>query len=99
MSDKYYVVTAISQYRMKYVIPVDDIKDETGEVKPEWAADSVVMGEVEEFSQLHLGETVIDVHEVDEQTVLETFDKENEYAASWSTEKKLERIKNWRYRG
>ena len=49
MTNKYYVVTAISQYRMRYVVPVEDLKRD-GEVNPEWAADSVVMNEVNEFS-------------------------------------------------
>jgi len=58
MTDKYYVVTAISQYRMRYVVPVEDLKLD-GHVEPVWAADSVTMNEVNEFSQEHLGETVL----------------------------------------
>ncbi len=53
MTDKYYVVTAISQYRMRYVVPVEDLKLD-GHVEPVWAADSVTMNEVNEFSQEHL---------------------------------------------
>lgn len=99
MSNKYYVVTAISQYRMRYVIPVNDIRDEDGKVEPGWALDSVSMEEVEEFSQEHLGEVILDVLEEDEETVLTRFDKENEYLSSWSKEHKLKHINDWRYKG
>lgn len=95
---KYYVVTAISQHRMRYVIPVEDIRDEDGNVDPTWAMDSVTMQEVEEFSQEHIGEVVLDVIEEDEEQVLARFDKENEYLKSWDREFKLNHIKDWRYK-
>jgi hypothetical protein len=96
MSKKYYVVTAISQYRMRYVVPIDDLRDENGNVDHEWAMDSVAMEEVEEFSQEHLGEVVLDVIEEDEEQILARFDKENEYLKSWTTEHKLKHIRDWR---
>lgn len=96
MTDKYYVVTAISQYRMRYIVPVEDLKRD-GEVYPVWAADSVTMNEVNEFSQEHLGETVIDVHEFNEEEVLSLFDKDNGYIKDWTKEQKLAYIKKWKY--
>ena len=96
MSNKYYVVTAISQYRMRYVIPVEDLMDEDGNVEKIWALDSVVMEEVEEFSQEHIGETVIDVVEEDEETVLARFDEENGYLKDWTQEHKVRYIRDWR---
>lgn len=99
MSDKkYYVVTAISQHWIKYVIPVEDITSETGEVKKEWALDSVTMGEVEEFSQMHIGENIIDVIEENEEEIISRFDEENSYLKKWDLEQKLNYIKNWRYK-
>lgn len=95
---KYYVVTAVSQHRIRYVIPVEDIQDENGNVEPAWAMDSVTMGEVEEFSQEHAGEVILDVIEEDEEQVLARFDKENDYLKDWSTEQKLNHIRDWRYR-
>lgn len=95
---KYYVVTAISQYRMRYVIPVEDLRDEDGNVSDDWAMDSVTMEEVEEFSQEHLGEVVLDVVEEDEEQILARFDKENDYLKDWSTEQKLKHIQDWRYK-
>jgi hypothetical protein len=98
MSNKYYVVTAISQYRMRYVIPVEDLMDEDGNVSKVWALDSVVMEEVEEFSQDHIGETVIDVVEEDEETVLARFDEENSYLNDWTLEHKVKYIRDWRHK-
>lgn len=95
MTNKYYVVTAISQYRMRYVIPVEDLMEEDGHVNKSWAMDSVVMQEVEEFSQEHIGETVIDVVEEDEETVLARFDEENEYLKDWTQEHKVRYIRDW----
>lgn len=97
-TNKYYVVTAISQYRMRYVIPVEDLRDEDGNVQPGWALDSVTMEEVEEFSQEHLGEVLLDVLEEDEEQILARFDKENEYLSSWSKEQKLKYINDWRWK-
>jgi predicted NAD/FAD-dependent oxidoreductase len=98
MSNKYYVVTAISQYRMRYAIPVEDLQDEDGNVSEIWAMDSVVMQEVEEFSQEHIGEVILDVVEEDEEQILARFDKENDYLKDWTTEHKLKHIRNWRYK-
>lgn len=95
-TNKYYVVTAISQYRMRYVIPVDDLRDEDGNVEKIWASDEVIMEEVEEFSQEHLGETVVDVIDEDEEQILERFDEENSYLKEWDTEQKLNYIRSWR---
>lgn len=96
MSDKYYVVTAISQYRMRYVVPAEDLKLD-GHSEPEWAADAVTMNEVNEFSQAHLGETVLDVQEFSEEEVLTLFDKDNDYLKDWTKEQKLAYIKKWKY--
>jgi hypothetical protein len=81
---------------MRYVIPVEDLMDEDGNVEKIWALDSVVMEEVEEFSQEHIGETVIDVVEEDEETVLARFDEENGYLKDWTQEHKVRCIRDWR---
>ena len=96
-TNKYYVVTTISQYRARYVIPVEDLLDEDGNVQKIWAKDEVVMQEVEEFSQEHLGEVIVDVIEEDEEQILERFDEENSYLKEWDTEQKLNYIRQWRY--
>jgi hypothetical protein len=98
MEKKYVVVTALAQYRMRYAIPMDELQklNPAAPVDPAWALDSVTCNDVKEFSQLWLGETIVDHEVVSEQKILEKFDSDNDYQAGWSTEKKLEYINNWR---
>lgn len=98
---KYVIVTAISSYRMRYCIPVDELQNLNTHVpierhEIEWAEDCVTCEEVEEFSQKWLGETIIDSQIVSEEQMLETFDVDNEYLAKWSTEQKLAHVKRWK---
>jgi|LakMenEpi06Jul12_1017403.scaffolds.fasta_scaffold04331_2 hypothetical protein len=77
-----YIVTAISQFRMNYVV---ECKNE------EHALDTVSMEEVQqEFSQLHLGETIVSSRRISDEEYLELFDKENSYLTSWSDEQKFQ---------
>lgn len=94
MPKEYAVVTTIQTFRHRYVVPMDKLQElnvnET--VDPKWALDSVTMEEVKEFSQLHLGEQIIDLNVASEDEILELFDKDNEYLSSWSKDYKLDWI-------
>jgi len=94
---KYVMVTAVSTFRQRYCIPMEALKstDPDMPIDPEWALDYVTCEEVEEFSQLHMGEQIVDYEILTQDQVLERFDKENGYLSSWTTEKKLESINNW----
>jgi len=99
---KYVVVTAISSYRMRYCIPVDELQRMNPDVsiegrEIEWANDSVTCEEVNEFSQKHIGEQIVDSKVISEEEMLELFNKDNEYLKDWTTEKKIEHVRNWRY--
>ena len=91
MNDKdYVVVTAISSYRMRYVMHRDDLqklnpKDTLHTVR--WANDTVTMEECEEFSQAHMGEYIVDTVEMDEAEMLALFDKDNDYLRDWPKSK------------
>jgi len=71
---RYVLVEAISQFRMRYVVEVpDDIEEElyfkdgtrSFPCTPEeWAKDTVTCEEAKEFSQHHLGETIVSTREV-----------------------------------
>lgn len=50
---KYVLVEAVQQYRMRYVVELDEDAPE------EWALDTVAMNEAKELSQLDLGETIV----------------------------------------
>ena len=99
----YVVVTAISMYRMRYVMHRDDLTISSPGIKTtltgnttaiEIAKDTVTMNEREEFSQEHVGEYIIDTVEMNEADMLELFDKENDYLSEWSKEKKLAHIRD-----
>ena len=103
MSKKYAVVTAVSTFRMRYVIPVDDlqamVKDDLtidDDMAISWAYDSVTCEDVIDFSQKHLGEQIIDGAVLTEEEVLKLFDKDNDYLKDWSLDKKLKMMNNWR---
>ncbi len=98
---QYAMVTVISTFRNRYAIPVDQLQALNPEVpieglELEWAEDCVTCEDVEEFSQKHLGETIIDSVLLDETQLLELFDKDNDYLNEWTKEQKLSWITKWR---
>jgi hypothetical protein len=101
LEGKYVVVTAISSFKMKYVIPTEELQklNEATELDQErareWAEECVIMEEVKDFSQKHIGETVIETQISDEDTILEIFDRENDYLSEWTREKKIDYIRHW----
>jgi hypothetical protein len=105
MSDeRYVVVTAVSTHRMRYCVPVSELQKLNTDVdimndpvkQIEWANDSVTMEEVKEFSQSHLGEQILDTFILDEERVLQLFDRDNDYLKEWTKEQKLKHIHNWK---
>jgi hypothetical protein len=86
---------------MRYCIPVDELQKLNTEVpiedhEIEWAEDCVTCGEVEEFSQKHIGETILDTEIVDEEQMLNKFDTDNDYLRGWTREKKIQHVHNWK---
>jgi hypothetical protein len=96
MTENYVVVTCVSSYRMRYVMHKDDLQ-KLNPYKPcdpiEWAKDTVTCEECDEFSQEHMGEYIVDTAIIDEQEMLELFDKENHYLKDWSKEQKIEWVR------
>lgn len=93
MSKDYVVVTAISQFRMRYVMHKDDLQklNTDAEVNPiEWAEDTVTCDDIEDFSQEHLGQHIVDSRMVDEDEMLEIFDRDNDYLRGWDRGYKIE---------
>ena len=92
----YVVVTAISSYRMRYVMHRDDLQ-KLNPLDPvnviEWANDTVTAEECEEFSQEYMGEYIVDTVEMDEEDMLELFDKDNDYLREWPKDQKIEWIR------
>lgn len=97
MTKQYAIVTAISTHRMRYVIPVDElVKDGHLDKAALYAMDSVVMEEVKEFSQEHLGEQIVDSFVYGEDEMLKLFDRDNDYLKSWTREQKLNWVNDWK---
>ena len=90
---EYVVLTAIQQFRTRYVVPVEDTKDCDPET---FIKDSVTFQEVKEFSQLDLKENTIDIQLYDEDNLLKLFDKDNDYLSGWDKEYKIKWIKDWK---
>jgi hypothetical protein len=92
MSKDYVVVTAISSFRMRYVMHKDDLQKLNTEKQVnaiEWANDTVTMDECEEFSQEHMGEYIVDTVEMNEEDMLKLFDKDNDYLSEWTKDQKI----------
>jgi hypothetical protein len=82
------LVEAISTFRERYMVEVPVGTDRYGKDKTLWALDTVTMGEAKEFSQQHLGETIVSHRVVTEEEGLELCDIDNDYAKAWNDELK-----------
>jgi hypothetical protein len=89
MSEKIYIVEAISMFRMRYAVRCQSA---------EHATDTVVMQEAQEMSQQHLDEVVSNVREVTEAEYLAMYDADNDYLKDWPAEKKLGMIHTVEYK-
>lgn len=102
-NDKYVIVTAIQTFRQRYAIPVSELQKLNPHIdisnnipkQVEWANDTVTMEEVKEFSQLHIGEQIIDTKVVHEEEMLNQFNNDNDYLKSWTDEDKIKYVNDW----
>ena len=93
----YVVVTAISSHRIRYVMHRDDLQKLNPDLpvdSVEWANDTVSSEECEEFSQEHMGEYIVDTVEMNEDDMLDLFDKDNECLSEWTKDQKIELVRN-----
>lgn len=96
---KYAVVTTLSTFVIKYVIPMDDLQtlNTDAPVELEWAKDCVTCDEVHEFTQKHIGEQIIDAEEMTSEEVLALHRKEHPASIGWvNDERILQRVKAWK---
>lgn len=78
-----YLVETVDMFRMRYVIECESA---------EHAKDAVTMKEVEEFTQLHLDETIISARTIDDAEYLRLFDEDNNYLKDWPEEDKFKYV-------
>ena len=83
------LVECVSQFRQRYMVEVPVGTDQYGKDKSEWALDTVTMNEAREFSQEHLGETIVSHRVISQADALALCDKDNDYTAEWTEEQKL----------
>lgn len=77
------LVECVSTFRQRYMVEVP-------RGKSEWALDTVVCEDVTEFSQKHLGETIVSHRIVSYNEAMRLCDEDNDYCKEWTNEKKYE---------
>jgi len=83
------LVETISTFRERYMVEVPVGTDQYGKDKADWALDTVTLEEAKEFSQEHLGETIVSHRVVTKEEALAMCDKDNDYARVWNDELKI----------
>ena len=83
------LVEAVSMFRERYMVEVPVGVDRYGKDKADWALDTVTLEEAKEFSQEHLGETIVSHRVVTKEEALALCDKDNAYCLSWTEEMKM----------
>ena len=83
------LVETISTFRERYMVEVPVGIDRYGKDKADWALDTVTLEEAKEFSQEHLGETIVSHRVVTKEEALALCDKDNDYARVWNDELKV----------
>lgn len=102
LEGKYTVVTVVSSFRQRYVIPTEALQELNADFDLDekearvWAEEEVMAENIKEFSQHWLGESVIDIDFVDEKRILEIFKRDNPYLDEWDDEKKIKFIRDWK---
>jgi hypothetical protein len=84
------LVEAVSMFRERYMVEVPVGVDRYGKDKADWALDTVTLSEAKEFSQEHLGETIVSHRVVTKEDALAMCDKDNDYARKWNDELKMQ---------
>jgi hypothetical protein len=63
--------------------------DRQGNDKSLWALDTVSCNDAKEFSQEHLGETIVSHRVVSRKEAMTLCDTDNEYASNWNDDMKV----------
>lgn len=77
------LVETVSQFRQRYMVEVP-------KGKADWALDTVTMNEAKEFSQEHLGETIVSHRVISQADALALCDLDNEYGEEWTEKQKIQ---------
>ena len=95
MSKKLYLIESVSVFRQRYVV---EAKDETDAVDEAIANISSYNEDWKEFSQQFVGEMISSSREISNEEYIDLYNKDNDYAATWSDEKKLKYVNKINYK-
>lgn len=84
MTKKLFLVDTLSTFRIRYAIEAESEREAEALVLDNSSNDYL-----KEFSQKHLGMTLISAHEMNESAYLNIFNQDNDYLESWSDEEKM----------
>ena len=85
----YVMVTTISQFRTRYVV---EVADDQWDFPADYAKDMVVCEDAIEFTQKHLGETIVDTREIDLESAIAQYRQEEPVFSGWSDEQIIENV-------
>lgn len=80
---KWVLVDTVSQFRMRYLVEIP------ADSPSEWALDTVTCEEALEFSQEHIGETIVSHRVVTKEEAIKQFDQDNDYLKDWDEDLKI----------
>jgi len=83
------LVETVSMFRQRYMVEVPVGTDEQGNDKSLWALDTITCNEAKEFSQEHLGETIVSHRVVSKKEAMSLCDVDNAYASNWNDDMKV----------
>jgi hypothetical protein len=83
------LVETVSMFRQRYMVEVPVGTDRQGNDKSLWALDTVTCNDAKEFSQEHLGETIVSHRVVSRKEAMTLCDTDNEYASNWNDDMKV----------
>ena len=84
---KLVIVETISQFRIRYVVELDD--NDPNYIAAEEVLYTTKNDTPKEFSQIHLGEFDISSREISKDEYLRMFDEDNAYLKDWTESQKL----------
>lgn len=76
------LVECVEMFRLRYLCEVP-------KGKPEYALEKVKLRQAKEFSQEHIGETIVSHRSISKKDAISLCDKDNDYAKSWTEEHKI----------
>lgn len=77
------LVECVGTFHHRYMVEVP-------KHRAEWALDTVVMNQAQEFSQKHIGEQIVTHRVVSEKAALELCNQDNSYAQAWNNQAKID---------